>query len=468
MVRLSGMDTAVKPHKYSADVIVIGSGAGGSIAAQILAQAGKRVIIVEESTIGGDCANYSCVPTKALLDTATTARVLEHASQYGVNTGKVSIDYAAVRHWAHKAVHTTGVVTSDDNVFSSDAIRVVKGRAHFIDTYTISIELKRYTAPKFIIASGASPHIPTIEGVADYPYITYRTFLKQERLPKSVAIIGGGATGYEYSQIYNALGVTTHLFESHYHLFADYDPEMGDLAESILSKAGIRIHTSARVNSIQTAKKATVISYIHNNQTHHVSVDSVFIATGNAPNTDIGLDNAHITYTDEGIRINSHLQTSQKNIYAIGDVSTYNTGASGAIRQGQIAAHNIVHRKKMRFSHKAIPSVAYGLPEIVAIGQTERSIKLTGLPYQTAIAPLGIVGRSFTSIFDSGFVKIVATHTGIIVGASIVAPHASEFSGELAFAIQHQRRACDIANTVHPFSSWSEAVRVAASKIYCI
>lgn len=468
MVRLSSMGTTARPRKFSADVIVIGSGAGGSIAAQTLAHAGKRVIVVEESAVGGDCANYSCVPTKALIDTATTVKVLEHASQFGIHTGKVTVEYDAVRHWALKAVAATGVTATADNVFSSPHIQVVKGRAHFIDAFTISVALTRYTAPHFVIASGASPRVPSIDGLLDYPYVTYRSFLAQKNLPKSVAIIGGGATGYEYSQIYAALGVTTHVFESHYHLFADFDSELGDLAESALANAGVRVHTSAKVTSVHAAKKATLVTYVHNSQKHSVSVDSIFVATGNVPNVDLGLDNARVTYSDEGIRVNARMQTSQKNIFATGDVTAHNTSASGAIRQGQIAAHNILHRKKKHFDSKSVPYIAYGLPEVVNIGKTERAMRLTGIPYQTAIAPLGLVGRSFSSVFDSGFVKIVATHTGHIIGASIVAPHASEFAGELTFAVQYQRRACDIANTVHPFSSWSEAVRVAASKIYCI
>ncbi len=468
MVRLSSMGATAKPHKFSADVIVIGSGAGGSIVAQTLAQAGKRVIVVEESAVGGDCANYSCIPTKALLDTATTARMFEHASQFGIHTGKVTVEYEAVRHWALKAVDATGVTVAPDNVFSSSLIEVVKGRAHFIDANTISVALTRYTAPHFVIASGASPRVPAIDGLLDYPYVTYRSFLTQKKLPKSVAIIGGGATGYEYSQIYAALGVTTHVFESHYHLFADFDSELGDLAESALTDVGVRVHTSAKVTSVHAAKKATLVTFVHNGQKHTVSVDSIFLATGNVPNVDLGLDNAHVTYSDEGIRVNARMQTSQKNIFGVGDVAAHNTSASGAIHQGQIAAHNILHRKKQHFDSKTVPYIAYGLPEVVNIGKTERAMKLTGLPFQTAIAPLGLVGRSFSSMFDSGFVKIVATHTGYIVGASIVAPHASEFAGELTFAIQHKRRACDIANTIHPFSSWSEAVRVAASKIYCI
>ena len=462
------MGSTKKPHKFSADAIIIGSGAGGAVAAQTLATAGKRVIIIEEAKIGGDCANYSCVPTRALLETATVIQTIADASRYGIKTGKATVTFADTKHWAEKAIHNTGVTHQAVTPFNNKNIHTVKGRAHFIDAYTVSVQLTRYTAPAIIIASGASPAIPAVQGLADYPYLTYRSFLTQKNVPKTIAIIGGGSTGYEYAQIYAALGVKTHLFESHFHLFPAYDTEVGDLAESSLTNLGVRVHTAAKITAVQTVAKGTLLTVAQNGQDHHFTVDGIFIAAGHTPNTDIGLENAHVTYSTDGIKVTSRMQTSQKHIFAIGDVTGSNHNANSAIRQGLIVAHNILHRKKVSFDRRAIVTVAYGLPEVVVIGKTERQVRLTGLPYQTAIAPLGIVGRAHSSAYASGFVKIVATHTGIVIGASVVAPHASEFASELTFAIQHSRRACDIANTIHPFSSWSDAVRVAASKIYCI
>jgi dihydrolipoamide dehydrogenase len=462
------MGSSKKPHKFSADAIIIGSGAGGSVAAQTLVNDGKKVVLIEEDKIGGDCANYSCVPTKALLESAILSRAISEASRHGITTGKVALHYKDALHWQKKTIDSTGVTKSEDALFRHPNIHVVKGRAHFIDAYTVSVNLTRYTSPTIIIASGSSPNIPAIEGLANTNYVTYRTFSQQKNLPKSIAIIGGGSTGYEYAQIYAAFGVTVHIFESHYHLFSSFDSEVGDLAESSLQDWGVRVHTSAKITKVHTATKNTIVSFTKNDQEHHLSVESVFVAAGHTPNTDIGLENASITYSDEGIRVNKRLQTSQKHIFAIGDVNGTNHSASSAIRQGLVAAHNITHRKKVVFESHAVPRVCYGLPEVVVVGKTEREMKLTGLPYQTSIAPLGIIGRSHTSAYASGFVKIVASHTGVIIGASIVSPQASEFASELTFAIQHHRRACDISNTIHPFSSWSDAVRVAASKIYCI
>jgi dihydrolipoamide dehydrogenase len=451
---------------HNADVIIIGSGAGGSIAAQTLAQSKKRVIVVEESTLGGSCAKYSCLPTKALLETASTINTIKNSKIHGVDSELKKIDSSAIKHWVNKAVSRSGV-SDTEKMFSDPYIHTVKGRAHFVGPNAISVGLTRYSAKYIIVATGASTKLPKIEGLESTEYVTYRNFFK-ETLPKSVCIIGGSSTGYEYAQIYAALGVKVHILEAHYHLFPEYDSEVGDMAEYALRKQGCNVNVGSKVLQIKNGTKSKIVMFNHKGQNHTLSTDEIFIATGHAPNTDLGLENANVTYDDYGIKTNLRMQTSQKHIFAIGDVVKNNYGASSAMRQGQIAAHNILHRKKARYQDHAMPKTSYGTPEIVVIGKTENQVKLTGEPYQTSITPLSVVGRSFTSSFDGGFVKLIASHYGVVIGASIVAPNASDMCGELAFAIQYNRKACEIAQTVHPFSSWSEAVRSAASKIYCI
>lgn len=470
MVRLSNMGvlkSTKKPFKYDADVIVIGSGPGGSIAAHTLADENKRVIIIEEDKFGGKCPNYSCIPTKAFLEAAAAAKNAENAKKFGLTSKGHSLDFEETKHWVIKAVNNTGVNNSNLN-YQDKNIGIVKGHAHFINPYTVSIGLRRLTAKKFIVAAGSSQSVPAIKGIQDIDYLTYKNILDLKKLPKSIAIIGGGSIAYEYSQIFSAFGVAVHVFEAKGHLFPSYDSEVSDLAESILASDGTRVHTQSKVESIKKSAKSLAIEHKNHGQTHKITVDAVFVASGHSPNTDIGLENALVKYTEDGIKVNSKMQTSQSHIYAIGDVTGESSNANSAFRQGQVAGHNISHRRKFNFSYHATPHVAWGIPEIASVGKTERQLRLTGKPYQTSIAPIGLVGRSFSTDYQSGFVKIVASHTGIVLGASIVAPHAGEFISELTFAVQHHRRACDIANTIHPFSSWSEAVRVAASKLYCI
>jgi len=361
---------------HNADIIIIGSGAGGSIAAQTLAQSKKRVILIEESSLGGSCAKYSCLPTKALLETAATINTIKNSKLHGVSSELKKIDSSAIKHWVDKAVSKSGI-SDDSSMYSDPYIHTVKGRAHFVGPNTVSVGLTRYNAKNFIVATGESPKIPNIEGLESTGYITYRNFFKKD-LPKSVCIIGGSSTGYEYAQIYAALGVKVHVLEAHYHLFPEYDSEVGDMAEYALKQQGCSVALGSRVLQIKNGTKAKIVTFSHNGQNHTLSTDEIFIATGHTPNTDLGLENAHVTYDDYGIKTNLRMQTTQKHIFAIGDVVKNNYGASSAMRQGQIAAHNILHHKKARYQDHAMPKTSYGTPEIVVIGKTENQVKLTG------------------------------------------------------------------------------------------
>lgn len=457
-----------KPSKYSADVIVIGSGPVGSVAAQILAEKNKNVIIIEQEKIGGDCAHHSCIPSRVFLDAATTADHITHIPRHGISVGAVTVDFQATKHWAQRAINASGVAHDERFLYADPHIQLVKGRAQFVDPYTVSANGNAFTARSFIIATGSSPTVPDIQGLATVPYLTYRSIMGLNELPASVAIIGNGSTAYEYAQIFRMFGVRTHLVSSDLHLLSSQDSELSDIAESSLAQRGVLVHTGAAVQSIQQTNHGnSVVSYNHATQSHHISVHAVFVAAGNNANVDISLSNAHVTHDDTGIKVSHRMKTSQKHIYAVGGVTTLGDTAGAAIRQGQIAAHNILHRKNISYDARAVPIIAYGEPELVSIGKTEREVKLTGLPYQTAIAPLGIIGKNMTNPYANGFVKIIATHTGHIIGASMASPYASECVNELSFAIQYRHRACDIANTIHPFLSWSEAIRVAASKIHC-
>lgn len=456
-----------KPSRYDADVIVIGSGAGGSIVAHTLSNSVNKVVLIEEGKLGGDCPNYSCIPTRALLETAFTAKVIAQSSKYGIKVPKCSANYADARHWANRAIASTGVTTDKHN-YSADNIDVIKGHAHFINPWTISVGLKRFTARKFVIATGSSPYIPNITGLEDIDYITYKNFGKLEKMPKSIAIVGGGSMGYEYAQICSTFGAKVHLIEKSGHLLPYYDSEVGDLIEKVVSDQKIAVHTKTKVNSVKKTTKGLELELKQRDNQHILHTDAIIIATGNKPNLDIGLENALVKYNNDGIRTNSKLQTNQEHIFAVGGATGNSHTASSAIMQAKVAAHNIMHRKKHKYTKHANPIAAFGLPEIATVGKTEQQMVLTGTPYQTAITPISIVGRSFTTDYKDGFVKIIASHTGTVIGATIVAPHASELISELTFAIQNYRRACDVANTVHVFSSWSEAIRATAAKIYCI
>jgi pyruvate/2-oxoglutarate dehydrogenase complex dihydrolipoamide dehydrogenase (E3) component len=246
------------------------------------------------------------------------------------------------------------------------------------------------------------------------------------------------------------------------------DPEVGDSAESALNKRGVRVHTSANIIHISGGNNRKVITFEQDGQQHHVAVEEILVAAGKLPNIDFGLDNTGLRYNELGINVNRFMQTKQKHIFAAGSVVGASFTTHTSIQESRVAEHNMYHRKKIAMDYSAIPRIYSGSPEIAAVGTTEWQMLLTGEIFQTSIAPIGMLGRAISSNWDQGFVKIIANHNGVLLGASIVAPHASEMLPELTFAIQHHHHACAIANTVHAFPTWSEAIRIAASKIKCI
>ena len=457
----------IKPVKFDYDLIVIGAGAAGSIASNDAAGKGKKVVIIENAIVGGECPSVTCVPTKALLEAVKTYQKASTASQNGVTVETTSINSKKVEHWVKKAINTA---TYDSHEGFSDAnIKLIKGFATFIDPWQVSVNGKRITGRNILIASGASPKIPDIHGIKQVGYLTYRDLSKSQDYPESVCFLGGGAVAYEYSQILATLGVKVHIIEKSSHLLPAMDIEVGDIAADVLTKLGASIHTNAHPSEVGISENGNkFIIYTRLGRKYRLVIDDIVVSSGKSPNLDIALENAGIKYDSQGIKVNSLQQTSQKHIFGAGEVCGHNFTASGAIKEARVAVHNMFSRKKAHTNHSYSPIAHYGIPEIATVGKGEIIMKMTGKIYQTSIAPIGILGKSATSQYSSGFVKIVANHKGIVIGATVVAPNASEIISLLAFAVKNHSRACDLADNIYTMPSWSEAIRVASNKIYCI
>lgn len=455
-----------KPNTFDFDLLIIGSGAGGGVAAHLAAGYGKKVGLVEADVLGGDCPNYSCIPTKSLLSAANALDSMKSASKHGLRASNISYNASSLTSWRDSVIAAANG-SQNQNAFTSEGIKVIRGNAHFLSPWVISVGNHRYSARKFLLATGSSPAIPAIEGLQEAGYITYKEAGALKAFPKSIVIIGGGGTAYEYSQIFSAFGARVHVIERHTHLLHNEDSEVGDLAEASLQASGVRVHLGAKVVKVSGDKKHKIVAFEQNGQEHRIACDTIMVASGKKPNIDFGLENTGIKFSNLGVRVNSSMQTTKKHIFAAGDIIGGDQFAHVATQHARVAAHNMFHSKKARFNTHAIPRIFYGMPEIASVGKTEHVLKMTNVSYQTAIAPIGIIGRSGPANYNSGFVKLIATHSGVLIGASIVAPHAGEMLQELTFAIGRGVRACDVAETIHPFPTWSEAIRIAATRIRC-
>ena len=436
-----------KPKTYNFDLIIIGSGPGGGVAAHLAAAAGKKVGLIEAHALGGDCFINGCLSTQALLKSAVTLETVQNSAQFGIRSSGISYNYRSIQACKDKALVNAGV-HSDAALFRSEGITIIRGYAHFLSPWMVSAGLKRYSAPQFLISTGSNPLIPSIPGLADAGYITYKEASHLLKLPRSLFIIGGGAIAYEYAQIFSVFGTKVYIAEIKDHLLPNQDPEVSDSAEAALNAKGVYGYTNTNVIHLAGTPGRKIVTFIQKRRQYRVAVEEVMIAAGTQPNTDLGLENAGIDYTKNGVIVNRFMQTSRNHIFASGDVVDISTSSThGAIQEGRLAIHNIFHRKKLAMNYLAVPKCFYGYPEIAVVGKTERILKITGQLYQTAIAPIGISGKAASNNYTAGFVKLVATHSGILLGASIVSPNASEMLQELSLAIEHHYYACVVYQT---------------------
>ncbi len=454
-----------KKHTFDYDLIVLGSGAGGSAAATIAAREGKRVAIIEADTFGGDSPNYSDIPTKALLHAVQLYDEAKHGARFGLRSATLGYNYPSLRAWKDLAVKRTGA-GGNKRFYESSGITAIHGQAHFLSPHEITVNRRHLSAGKFLIATGASWTAPAIQGLDKVPYLTPRTILDVLRPPKSLFIIGGGQTGVEIAQLMATFGTKVYIAEIASRILPKLDEEVGELLERVLDeRKGVTCLTQSRVVSVQKNGLGIRVVFTRGGVEKDVRVDEVLVATGRAPQVDLGLENATVAYTPKGITTNEFLQTSVRHIYAAGDVLGHESNTHTALLESRTAAHNLFHKTQVTPDYSASPQVIVTMPGIAQAGLTEDDCTRRDLDVRIGSAPLSIIARSNTSDFRDGFVKLIADKKGVLLGATVVAPHAAEIIHELTLAIRYKMTAAQVADTPHAFLSWSEAVRVAASKM---
>lgn len=455
-----------KKIQFDYDLIVIGTGAGGSAAATIAAREGKKVAVIEADTFGGDSPNWSDVPTKALLHAAQLYDEARHGARFGLRSSTLGYNYPSLRAWKELAVKRTGA-GGNRRYYEDEGIATFAGSAHFLSPNEISVSRRHLTAKQFLVATGSHWVAPAIQGLEDAPYLTPRTILEAIRPPKSLYIIGGGTVGVEITQLMATFGTKVYISEIASRLLPAEDEEVGTLLERVLKeRKGVTSLTQTRTLSVIKDGIGKRVTYTRGGVEKSIKVDEVLIATGRVPSVDLGLENAAVAYTPKGIEVNDHLQTSARHIFAAGDVLGHNSHTHTAILESRVAAHNLLHaRSKITPDYTASPRLTFTNPGIASVGLSEDDCLKRDLRINKAIAPLNIIARSNTSDYRDGFVKIITDKKGVVLGATVVAPHASEIIHELALAVKFGLTAADVASTPHAFLSWSEAVRVAAAKL---
>lgn len=452
---------------YDYDVIVIGSGAGGSIAAQQLAKAGKSVALVEKGKLGGIASRAGTIPLLAMRKSAEIFQAAKHGSRYGIRGVNVGYNYPSIKAWKDLVIERTGVKNSEQH-FLDLGINVVKGRAYFIDSHTVSVGSARFSAREFLIATGSELSLPEVPGLVSSGFLTAQEAFSLNRPPKSLAIVGSGKTACEFAQLFASFGTKIYLIDSAPRLLPAEEPEVADiLAERFTVDYSMSLVLDANLEAIRTVGPNKRVSVSQGGKSQTFLVDEILVASQKKAALDIGLENAGVLYKDGAITVSPTLQTSAKHIFAAGSC----TGQHGlnthiAAYQSQVAAYNLRHQKPIFTDYRSIPQTIATRPEIARVGPTEQSLKEAKTSFKTTTIPISLLTQANIDDFSDGFFKLHASSkTGALLGGTVVCPNATEVIHELAVAVQNYLSAAQLAQTIHVLPSWSEGLKVAAAKL---
>ena len=457
-----------KPPVFDFDLICIGGGSAGCRVASLAARAGKKVALVESNLIGGDCSNFSCVPSKALLQATKAYQDVLRSKSFGVEFGHCRLNWNKVMSHKNLAIKRTGALEGQE-ILNNLGVTVLRGRALFVTPWVVNVSGRSWRSKKFLIATGSEENVPIIKGLGSVDYLTYKEALNLPKPPSSLLIIGGGTTGCELAQFFSYFTKEVYLIEKAPQLLKDLDVEAGQISTKLLQNQGVDIYLKTVATNVQPAPGGRLyrVDLENAGRKKQINVEKIVVATGRSPNVaNLNLSHAGVRYDIEaGIETNRYLQTSNSSIYAAGDVAGQQALTHLALYQASIVSHNLWSRRRIRTNYKAVPICIFLDPEVASVGITEKELKLKTSKYGRSIAPIKLNSRSGTSNNRTGFVKILTDHRGILVGGSIVGPRAGEMIHELALAINNNLSVLAINKTIHAFPTWSESILDVCQKI---
>lgn len=446
------------------DITIIGGGPGGYVAAIKAAQLGKKVALVEKEAIGGVCLNWGCIPTKTLLKSAKVYSQFMHAKQYGlkVDAAHVSVDFKALMKRKSTVVKklTSGVAY----LLKKNGVTVYDGFAEAVDSKTIKVGEETFKTDHLIIATGAHPAMPPIEGLKEQyeqgVVLTSKEILDLKNQPKKLVIIGGGVIGVEFATIFNTFGTEVTILEREADILLGVDEEIREAFKKKLKSDGVTLLTEADVEAIT----ASAVRYSHQEKTHEASADHVLLATGMRPNLK-GLEALNLTVSASGIETDERMKTNVENVYAIGDVNGKHMLAHVASMEGIIAVETILGSGHP-MDYDKVPSGIYTFPEIAQVGLTEAEAKKRKIEYTVSTFPLSANGKALGEGEKEGLVKLIAAKKyNEIIGLHILAPTATEMIAEGVLAMQLEATADDLVRTIHPHPTLSEMIHEVAHGI---
>ncbi len=453
------------------DIVVIGSGPGGYVAAIKGAKAGKKVALIEKSELGGICLNWGCIPTKALLKSAEVAGYLKHANDFGLTAENITVQYPKIIDRSRDVAkqNSQGV----QFLMRKNKINVVLGNATLTAKDTIEVvdaqgAKQTVKAKAIILATGASARSFPQYPIDGKDFITYRHALGLREQPKKLLIIGAGAIGVEFAYFFNCLGTEVHLVEMLPQILPVEDEEISKALLTSFKKQGIHCYVGTQVKEVKLTKPGTIEAKLLDSQKQEIAltVDRVLVAVGMSPNTqNLGLENVGVKLDERGfIKVDAFQETSVKGIYAIGDVAGKQLLAHKASAEGELAIARILGTAKHGIEYGQIPGATYCQPQVASIGLTEKACKEKNIAIKIGRFPFSASGKARAIGHTEGMVKLIfGAKFGELLGAHILGSEATEMLAELGLAMKLESTYEEIMHTIHAHPTLSEAVMEAAA-----
>ena len=454
---------------YDYDVVVIGAGSAGLVACKLANGLGKKTALIEKKKIGGDCTWFGCIPSKTLIKSAYVAHQIKRLKEFGLKPLSL-IELDASNVMAHvRSVVEADAASHPAESFEAEGIKVLFGSPKFLDTHRIELNEKVIFSEKFVICTGSGPLVPAIEGINDIPYLTNETIFDVEVLPESMIILGAGPIGIELSAALNRLGVKVTVLLRSGQILKKEDKELADRLMGILREQGVEIRTATQTKRF-LQQDGKIFADIEDEQgMSQLQAESVLVAIGRKPNLNgLGLEKAGVEFDKKGIKVDRHLRTTAKNIYAAGDVVGPYLFTHIAEYEAVIAATNAclpLPIKKTDYGN--VLWCTFTDPELARAGLTESQarekygdkIKVYRWEYKS-------VDRAKTDLATNGLAKVVCNNKGKILGIHILGHAAAELMHEVQLAKSMGFPFSKIASVIHAYPSYSDAIRQPAKRCY--
>jgi pyruvate/2-oxoglutarate dehydrogenase complex dihydrolipoamide dehydrogenase (E3) component len=441
------------------DLVIIGAGSGGLIAAGFAARLGAKVALVEKYRIGGDCTWTGCVPSKALLKAAKVAHEVRTASDYGVGASPPVVDMGRVCAYVRAAIQQVYQFESPEEL-QRQGLDVIIGGARFLDSRTIAVGDRAIRSKTFLLTTGARPAVPPIAGLNEVPFLTYEQIFDNDRLPAAMVVVGGGPIGIEMAQAYQRLGASVSVVAPH--LLPKEEPEVREVMQRVLEREGIRF-----VWGRATSARKEGDDFVIGTDREEARGDLLLVASGRRPTVDgLNLEKAGVAYSETGIPVDDRLRTNVKNIYAAGDVlGGYQFTHLAGWQAFQAVRNALLPGNSSGFTD-LVPWTTFTDPEVAHVGPTEAQAREKfGDNVKVCRWEMSRTDRAICEDDRDGFVKVIARKNGTLLGATVVNGRAGETITEFIVAIKQNMKVSDLAGAIHAYPTYSTAVQQLAAEM---